>query len=46
MGAWFARSNRGFVIGLWSSCANVGNIIGTEITVVVLPLGYEVHYSQ
>jgi MFS family permease len=28
MSNWFPKKNRGFIIGLWSTCVNVGNIIG------------------
>ena len=28
MGNWFPKKNRGFIVGLWGTCTNVGNIIG------------------
>uniref|UniRef100_A0A3Q3IUZ9 Sugar phosphate exchanger 3 n=1 Tax=Monopterus albus TaxID=43700 RepID=A0A3Q3IUZ9_MONAL len=28
MGNWFGQTGRGFVFGLWSACASVGNILG------------------
>lgn len=28
MGYWVGKSSRGLVLGLWSACASVGNIIG------------------
>ncbi|TNN71911.1 Sugar phosphate exchanger 3 [Liparis tanakae] len=28
MGNWFGKTGRGFVFGLWSACASVGNILG------------------
>ncbi|KAL5014851.1 hypothetical protein ScPMuIL_009121 [Solemya velum] len=41
MGNWFGRSSRGFVLGLWSSCASVGNIIGALMVSSVLNYGYD-----
>uniref|UniRef100_A0A5S6Q1C0 Sugar phosphate exchanger 3 n=1 Tax=Trichuris muris TaxID=70415 RepID=A0A5S6Q1C0_TRIMR len=41
MANWFGRGGRGFVLGLWSSCASIGNIIGSELCSWVLPSGYE-----
>ncbi|GAB1609091.1 sugar phosphate exchanger 3-like isoform X5 [Argonauta hians] len=41
MGNWFGKSSRGFILGLWSSCASVGNIIGALVTAHVLKYGYE-----
>jgi sugar phosphate permease len=31
IGNWFPKKGRGFLVGCWASCANVGDIIGTEI---------------
>lgn len=28
LGNWFAKKNRGLIIGVWATCANIGNIIG------------------
>ena len=28
MANWFPKHNRGFLIGLWATCPNVGNILG------------------
>lgn len=28
LGTWFSSNHRGFVLGLWATCANIGNIIG------------------
>jgi OPA family glycerol-3-phosphate transporter-like MFS transporter 3 len=28
MANWFPKKNRGFLVGLWATCPNVGNIIG------------------
>ncbi|OWF55871.1 sugar phosphate exchanger 3-like isoform X2 [Mizuhopecten yessoensis] len=41
MGNWFGRSSRGFVLGLWSACASVGNIIGALMVSSVLDYGYD-----
>lgn len=37
-----AFSRRGFVFGLWSACASVGNILGAFLASMVLKYGYEV----
>nr|XP_060632828.1 sugar phosphate exchanger 3 [Anolis sagrei ordinatus] len=41
MGNWFGKAGRGFVFGLWSACASVGNIIGAFLASSVLQYGYE-----
>ncbi|KAL4227077.1 hypothetical protein ACF0H5_015051 [Mactra antiquata] len=41
MGNWFGKSSRGFVLGLWSACASVGNIIGALLVSEVLEYGYD-----
>ncbi|XP_069048120.1 sugar phosphate exchanger 3 [Lepisosteus oculatus] len=41
MGNWFGKSGRGFVFGLWSACASVGNILGAFLASSVLCYGYE-----
>ncbi|XP_034019660.1 sugar phosphate exchanger 3 [Thalassophryne amazonica] len=41
MGNWFSKSGRGFVFGLWSACASVGNILGAFLASSVLKCGYE-----
>lgn len=41
MGNWFGKSSRGFVFGLWSACASVGNIIGALMVSQVLHYGYD-----
>lgn len=41
MGNWFGRGSRGLVLGVWSACASVGNIVGTFLAAAVLPYGYE-----
>ncbi|XP_074644505.1 sugar phosphate exchanger 3-like isoform X2 [Tubulanus polymorphus] len=40
MGNWFGKSSRGFVLGAWSACASVGNIIGALEVTEVLDYGY------
>ncbi|XP_078482380.1 sugar phosphate exchanger 3-like [Ciona intestinalis] len=41
MGNWFGKSSRGLIFGVWSSCASVGNIIGTLLASQVIDYGYE-----
>ncbi|KAL0962748.1 hypothetical protein UPYG_G00344850 [Umbra pygmaea] len=41
MGNWFGKSGRGFVFGIWSACASVGNILGAFLASSVLKYGYE-----
>ncbi|XP_005092267.1 sugar phosphate exchanger 3 isoform X2 [Aplysia californica] len=41
MGNWFGQSSRGVLLGLWSSCASVGNIIGALLVSSVLSYGYQ-----
>lgn len=41
MANWFGKSGRGFVFGLWSACASVGNILGAFLASSVLKYGYE-----
>uniref|UniRef100_A0A8C9L7Z6 Sugar phosphate exchanger 3 n=1 Tax=Pavo cristatus TaxID=9049 RepID=A0A8C9L7Z6_PAVCR len=41
MGNWFGKAGRGFVFGLWSACASVGNILGAFLASCVLKYGYE-----
>ncbi|KAG5267113.1 hypothetical protein AALO_G00218130 [Alosa alosa] len=41
MGNWFGKSGRGFIFGLWSACASVGNILGAFLASSVLAYGYE-----
>lgn len=36
---------RGFVFGLWSACASVGNILGAFLASSVLKYGYEVRHT-
>ncbi|GMT10144.1 hypothetical protein PFISCL1PPCAC_1441, partial [Pristionchus fissidentatus] len=41
MANWFGAGNRGFVMGVWAACQPVGNILGSILTGIVLPYGYE-----
>lgn len=41
MGNWFGRHSRGLVLGIWSACASVGNIIGAFLVSGVLDYGYD-----
>ncbi|XP_041349576.1 sugar phosphate exchanger 3-like [Gigantopelta aegis] len=41
MANWFGHSSRGLVLGVWSSCASVGNIIGAFMVASVLDYGYD-----
>ncbi|XP_062568624.1 sugar phosphate exchanger 3-like isoform X6 [Saccostrea cucullata] len=41
MGNWFGKYSRGLVLGLWSACASVGNIIGAFLVSGVLDYGYD-----
>uniref|UniRef100_F1KWC7 Sugar phosphate exchanger 3 n=1 Tax=Ascaris suum TaxID=6253 RepID=F1KWC7_ASCSU len=41
IGNWFGHNSRGAVLGLWSACASVGNILGTLISSRTVELGYE-----
>jgi len=44
--SYLLSASRGFVFGLWSACASVGNILGAFLASSVLKYGYEVsaHY--
>lgn len=42
----FFFPRRGFVFGLWSACAPVGNILGAFLASSVLNYGYEVRRTQ
>jgi sugar phosphate permease len=41
LGNWFEKTNRGKIMGLWSSCPSVGNIFGALFGGVILTAGYE-----
>lgn len=36
IGAWTNKSSRGLVSGTWATCSQVGNIIGLQLSVVIL----------
>ncbi len=38
--------SRGFVFGLWSACASVGNILGAFLASSMLKYGYEVRQTH
>lgn len=40
--SYLLSASRGFVFGLWSACASVGNILGAFLASSVLKYGYEV----
>lgn len=40
VGNWFDKSKRGLIMGLWSSHASVGNILGSVIASSVLEYGW------
>lgn len=44
MGKWFGPRSRGAVLGLWSACASVGNIIGMLVSSQTVKMGYEVNF--
>ncbi|GFO01978.1 sugar phosphate exchanger 3 [Plakobranchus ocellatus] len=41
MGNWFGKSSRGVLLGIWGSCASVGNIMGALLVSSVLSYGYQ-----
>ncbi|CAD6193504.1 unnamed protein product [Caenorhabditis auriculariae] len=45
MGNWFGHSTRGTVMGIWSSCASVGNIIGTIVASHSVEYGYQYAFA-
>jgi sugar phosphate permease len=38
MGNWFPKKNRGFIVGMWATCNNFGNIAGIQIAAWLLKL--------
>ena len=36
LGNWFSKTHRGVIIGLWATCANIGNILGVQIASIIL----------
>uniref|UniRef100_A0A0K0DFR0 Sugar phosphate exchanger 3 n=1 Tax=Angiostrongylus cantonensis TaxID=6313 RepID=A0A0K0DFR0_ANGCA len=45
VGKWFGSSSRGAVMGVWSACASVGNIIGTVISSKLVLMGYQYAFA-
>ncbi|KHN75134.1 Sugar phosphate exchanger 3 [Toxocara canis] len=46
MGNWFGHSSRGAVLGLWSACASVGNILGSLVSSRTVDLGYKYVFAS
>lgn len=38
IGAWTYKSSRGIVTGFWATCSPIGNIIGLQLSVIILNL--------
>jgi MFS transporter, OPA family, solute carrier family 37 (glycerol-3-phosphate transporter), member 3 len=36
MGKWFPKKNRGFIVGLWATCNNFGNIAGIQLAAYLM----------
>lgn len=36
MGNWFPKKNRGFIVGMWATCNNFGNIVGIQLAAFLL----------
>ncbi|VDL70411.1 unnamed protein product [Nippostrongylus brasiliensis] len=45
VGNWFGHCSRGAVMGVWSACASVGNIIGTMISSKLVLMGYQYAFA-
>ena len=41
LGNWFGMEGRGFILGVWSSCQSIGNIIGALMVNVFIDTGFE-----
>ena len=41
MGNWFGKNGRGFIFGIWSANASVGNILGALMVSAFLNYGYQ-----
>ena len=44
LGNWTHRGNRGIVTGLWSTCGNVGNIVGLQLAPYILEVSNQEWY--
>jgi sugar phosphate permease len=40
MSNWFPKKGRGVIFGVWASCVNIGNMIGTGICALTANKGY------
>ncbi|CDW72436.1 sugar phosphate exchanger 3 [Stylonychia lemnae] len=38
LGNWFSKQHRGLVLGLWATCANIGNIIGIQLAASLIKI--------
>lgn len=36
LGDWFSKKHRGAIIGLWTTCIQIGNIIGVQLASLLL----------
>jgi len=36
LGNWFTKKHRGLIVGMWTTCNNVGNIIGIQLAAFLL----------
>lgn len=42
MGNWFPKKNRGFIVGMWATCNNFGNIAGIQLAAALIkPFNYQ-----
>ncbi|KAI3379779.1 hypothetical protein SNEBB_007791 [Seison nebaliae] len=41
MGNWFPLHMGGRILGIWSSCASIGNIVGSVMVAAIVDSGYE-----
>merc|ERR1711953_126971 len=41
MGNWYSQAGRGLVMGVWSSCQSIGNILGALMVNWFLPYGFQ-----
>ena len=45
MGKWFGENHAGFIFGLWSANASVGNIVGAAMVALVHSHDYPIQYA-
>ncbi|CDW83397.1 sugar phosphate exchanger 3 [Stylonychia lemnae] len=36
LGNWFTKKHRGLIVGMWTTCNNIGNIIGIQLASILL----------